>query len=69
MNEDWVDILSQCRHALGECAETLMQIQQSAAYDIVESVELHQLHDMAEDAAETGRIRRAETDLAWRLFR
>ena len=67
MEEDWVDILAECRHVIDESLEELVRIEERCCgEDAVESVGLQQLHDMAEDAAEAGRIRRAETSLAWR---
>lgn len=67
MKEDWVDILAECRRAIDESLEELVRIEERySGEDAVESVGLQQLHDMTEDAAEAGRIRRAETNLAWR---
>lgn len=67
MEEDWVDILAECRRAIGESLEELVRIEEGCSgEDAVEPVGLQQLHDMAEDAAEAGRIRRAEASLAWR---
>ena len=67
MEDDWADILAECRHAIHESLDALTEVQESlAGEDTVESVSLQQLHDMTEDAAEAGRIRRAETELAWR---
>jgi hypothetical protein len=67
MQEDWVDILAECRRAIDETLEELVHMEEAfSGSDAVEAVGLQQLHDMAEDAAEAGRIRRAETNLAWR---
>lgn len=66
MEEDWVDILAECRRSIDESLEELVRIEEKYGEDAVEPVGLQQLHDMAEDAAEAGRIRRAETSLAWR---
>ncbi|MCE2509204.1 MAG: hypothetical protein J4G04_07935 [Nitrosopumilaceae archaeon] len=67
MEDDWVDILAECRRAIDESLEELVRIEEKyPGEDAVEAVGLQQLHDMAEDAAEAGRVRRAETNLAWR---
>ena len=67
MEEDWADILAECHRAINESLDVLMRIEEDIRMeDSMEPVELHHLYDMAEDAAEAGRIRRAETNLAWR---
>ena len=67
MEEDWVDMLAECRRTIDESLEELVRIEERySGEDAAEPVGLQQLHDMAEDAAEASRIRRAETSLAWR---
>lgn len=67
MEEDWADVLADCRRLVDESIVEMERLAADyASEDIVEPVALQQLHDMAEDAAEAGRIRRAETNMAWR---
>ena len=70
MEDDWADILAECRRVIDESLGALVRIEEDVmGEDTIEPAGLHQLHDMAEDAAEAGRIRRAETNLAWRYSR
>ena len=67
MEEDWADVLADCRRLVDESVGEMERLAADyAGEDVVEPVVLQQLHDMAEDAAEAGRIRRAETNMAWR---
>lgn len=67
MEDDWADVLAECRRAIEESLDVLLHIEEDVrGEDTIEPAGLHQLYDMAEDAAEAGRIRRAETNLAWR---
>lgn len=66
MEEEWADILADCRQVINESINELMSIEADYTEDTVEPVVLQHLHDMAEDVAEAGRIRRAEANLAWR---
>lgn len=66
-DKEWVEMLAEYRRAIEESADILEEIEyQVTGQDELNSAQLHQLYDMAEDAAETGRIRRAEANLAWR---
>lgn len=67
MEDDLVEILGECRRAIDDTLDMLSELQERiSGEDAVRPVALQQLHDMVEDAAESGRIRRAETNLAWR---
>ncbi len=66
-DKEWEEMLAEYRGLIEESADILEEIEyQITGQDELNSAQLHQLYDMAEDAAETGRIRRAEANLAWR---
>lgn len=64
---EWEQMLAECGRVIEESADILEEIEcQVTGRDELSPAQLHQLYDMAEDAAESGRIRRAESNLAWR---
>lgn len=66
-DEEWEEMLAEYRRAIEESADILEELEyQITGQDELSSAQLYQLYDMAEDAAEVGRIRRAEANLAWR---
>lgn len=64
---EWVDVLKRCGDILDAGAEALSAIRHDLdAEESVRPISLHHLYDMAEDMVLSDRIRRAESNLAWR---
>ena len=63
----WKEMLGEYRRIIDESADMLEDIEyRITGDDTIRPAQLHHLYDMAEDAAEEGRIRRAEENLRWR---
>lgn len=63
----WREVLDEYRRIIDESADMLEEIEyRITGDDTIRPAQLHHLYDMAEDAAEEGRIRRAEENLHWR---
>lgn len=63
----WKEMLDEYRRVIDESADILEDIEyRITGNDTIRPAQLHHLYDMAEEAAEAGRIRRAEENLHWR---
>ncbi|MGD8708343.1 MAG: hypothetical protein PVI88_06630 [Nitrosopumilaceae archaeon] len=70
MMEDFSKTIDECLKILEENVDVLanleVDLEDEKEDDLVPSLELHHLYDMAEDVSQTSKIKRAETNLVRR---
>ena len=67
MDDDLPETVKKCLKILDENVDFLLNLEQDLEDEkedeIVSEIELHQLHDMVEDVADSAKIKRAESNL------
>ena len=68
--DDFAKTIDECLKILEENVDVLanleMDLEDEKEDEVVSSLELHDLYDMAEDVSQTSKIKRAETNLVRR---